>query len=447
MLTLRSENIDHLDGDITLPGDKSISHRALIFGALAMGTTKIKGLLEGEDVMSTRSALVQLGVTINSSETHGEKIWMVEGLGLGGFTAPTAPLDLGNSGTGARLLMGVIAGSGSSAVFTGDASLSSRPMARVTDPLAAMGARIEAREGTYLPLTIAGPDQLLAYRYESPVASAQIKSAILLAGLTARGETAVIEPKASRDHTEAMLRHFGVKVTSEDLDDGRHCARLTGEVMLTAQDIDVPADPSSAAFLIVAALITPNSSLMLRGVGTNPLRFGLVETLKDMGGQIKLSNHRVEGGEAVADISVSSSKLTGITVPAERAASMIDEYPILSIAAAYADGTTHMIGVKELRVKETDRIQLMADGLIAAGVEVETTEDSMVVHGMGGGTIKGDILVDACHDHRIAMSFLILGLITEAPITVSGAETISTSFPNFTELMCNAGAKISQVSS
>ncbi|MCE2516622.1 MAG: 3-phosphoshikimate 1-carboxyvinyltransferase [Alphaproteobacteria bacterium] len=448
MLTLRSEAASRLRGTITLPGDKSISHRALIFGALAMGRTHIRGLLEGADVMSTRAALEQLGTRITLDEQSGERIWIVDGLGLGGFTAPDAPLDLGNSGTGARLLMGVLAGSGISAVFTGDASLSSRPMARVTDPLVEMGAKVEARDGTYLPLTISAPDQPLALHYDSPVASAQVKSAILLAGLTARGETCVVEPKASRDHTEAMLRHFGVKVISEDREDGRHAARLTGEVMLTAQDIAVPADPSSAAFLAVAATITPDADITLIGVGTNPLRFGLFETLMEMGADLTLSNARVEGGENVADIQVRSSALTGITVPAERAASMIDEYPILSIAAAHAKGVTHMIGIEELRVKETDRIQLMADGLMAAGVSVDTTEDSMTVHGINGGkngTIAGGVTIDACHDHRIAMSFLTLGLITDKPMTVTGAETITTSFPNFTELMVTIGARINEV--
>ncbi len=450
MLTLKSESADSLSGYITLPGDKSISHRALILGALAMGKTRISGLLEGADVMSTLSALIQLGTTITRDEDAN---WVVDGLGLGGFIAPTAPLDLGNAGTGVRLLMGAVAGGGISAVFTGDASLSARPMARVTDPLATMGARVEARDGTYLPITISAPDQppspqLMAIRYESPIASAQIKSAVLLAGLTARGETTVIEPKASRDHTEAMLRHFGAVVVSEEDDDGRHCVRIVGEALLTAKDIIVPADPSSAAFLAVAALITKNSSVTLRGVGTNPLRFGVFETLKDMGGDIILSNKRVEGGETVADLIVRSSTLMGITVPSRRAASMIDEYPILCIAAASATGITHMGGIEELRVKETDRIQLMADGLVAAGVTVDTTQDSMTVHGVGGGMdggIGGGITIDACHDHRIAMSFLTLGLITAKPMVVSGAETIATSFPNFAELMTTAGANISQV--
>ena len=445
MLTLRSEKTQNLSGDVQLPGDKSISHRALIFGALAKGQTVIRGLLEGDDVMSTKSALQQLGVTIHFKDDGDDRRWIVDGVGLGGFRPAEAPLDLGNAGTGARLLMGVIAGSGINAVFTGDASLSKRPMARVTDPLQDMGAKVEARDGTYLPLMISAADQPLALDYTSPVASAQIKSAILLAGLTARGTTSVTEPKASRDHTEAMLRHFGAEVESIFHDNGRYTAKLKGQAQLTARDVDVPADPSSAAFLTVAALITPGSNITLKAVGTNPLRFGVFETLMEMGADITLSNQRQEGGEDVADLTIRSSSLKGITVPPARAASMIDEYPILSIAAAHAEGQTKMIGVEELRVKETDRIQLMADGLVAAGVQVETTEDSMTVHGLNGSAIKGGNMVDACHDHRIAMSFLTLGLTTTEPMTVKGAETIATSFPNFTDLMTEIGGKISVI--
>ena len=450
MLNLTSHSSNTLNGRIMLPGDKSISHRSLIFGSIAKGVTKITGLLEGDDVMSTRAALVALGAKISNNVEDGVSVWTVEGMGLGAFKTPERPLDLGNSGTGARLLMGLIAGSGITAVFTGDASLSKRPMARITDPLAQMGARVEARDGTYLPLTIAAPDQPMALNWNSPHASAQVKSAILLAGLTARGRTEVTEPKASRDHTEAMLRHFGVSVSTTTHDDGSYTAALDGEVSLTANDIIVPADPSSAAFLTVAALITPDADITLEAVGTNPLRFGVFTTLMEMGGDITLMNERLEGGEAVADIRVRSSALKGITVPKERAASMIDEYPILSIAAATATGTTHMEGVAELRVKETDRIALMADGLKAAGVTVSETEDSMTVEGMGttegraGEPIAGGITINACHDLRIAMSFLTLGLITAAPMRVEGAETIATSFPNFVDLMNEIGADIKE---
>lgn len=448
MLTLVSRAKTSLSGTITLPGDKSISHRALILGTLAVGRTKIKGLLEGDDVMSTRSALLQLGAQIENKIEDGDSVWIVDGLGLGAFRMPDQPLDLGNSGTGVRLLMGVIAGSGITAVFTGDASLSKRPMARVTTPLVDMGARIEARDGTYLPLTVAAPDQPRSLDYASPHASAQVKSAILLAGLTARGRTRITEPRASRDHTESMLRHFGVAVETCTHKDGSYTADLDGEVTLAAKNITVPADPSSAAFLAVAGLITPDSDITLKAVGTNPLRFGVFETLLEMGGDISLSDERIEGGESVADLRVKSSSLRGVTVPSGRAASMIDEYPILSIAAANAKGITHMEGIAELRVKETDRIALMASGLMAAGVHVDSTEDSMTVHGMGDGdNIRGGVVIDACHDHRIAMSFLTLGLVTAEAMVVNGAETIATSFPNFTTLMNEIGADMSEVPS
>ncbi len=445
MLTLQARKSKSLSGSLTLPGDKSISHRSLILGTLARGTTRVKGLLEGADVMSTASALRQLGGQISREE---DGTWRVDGIGLNAFAEPAEPLDLGNSGTGARLLMGAVAGSGITAIFTGDASLSVRPMARVTNPLVEMGATCTARDGTYLPLTMSGLASPMAIDYASPHASAQVKSAILLAGLTARGQTRVIEPAASRDHTETMLRHFGVPVESETLDDGRLSITLNGEVDLNAADIVVPSDPSSAAFLAVAALITEGSSLTLKGIGTNPLRFGLFETLMEMGGDISLTNTRVEGGETVADIDIRHSALKGVSVPASRAASMIDEYPILSVAAAFAEGETVMQGVGELRVKETDRIALMEDGLKRAGVEVSSTPDSMTVTGRGDGTVNGGVIggvtVDANHDHRIAMSFLVLGLASADTMTVKGAETIATSFPDFTPLMRQAGATIDE---
>jgi len=437
MPTLIAHRAKKLKGSVCLPGDKSISHRALILGTLALGRTRITGLLEGADVLATAQALRQLGGHIEK-DTDGS--WIVEGIGLNGFSEPDAPLDLGNSGTGARLLMGVVAGSGIRAVFTGDASLSARPMARVTTPLELMGARVTAREGTYLPLTIEGLLQPHSISYESPHASAQIKSAILLAGLTARGQTRVIEPRPSRNHTEAMLRHFGVPVDETPTETGGMAITLAGDARLVAADVEVPADPSSAAFAAVATLITEGSEITLKGVGTNPLRFGLFETLKEMGGDIRLENQRMEGGETVADITVRSSRLKGVEVPAARAAAMIDEYPILAVAAAFADGTTRMDGVSELRVKETDRIALMEEGLIRAGVKVSSTRDSMTV--TGSAPVAGGMTVDACHDHRIAMSFLILGLASEKPVRVEGTETIATSFPNFASLMQEIGADI-----
>ncbi|NDA08166.1 MAG: 3-phosphoshikimate 1-carboxyvinyltransferase [Alphaproteobacteria bacterium] len=437
MTALISHRANHLHGTISLPGDKSISHRALILGTLALGQTRIHGLLEGADVLATAKALQQLGGQI-TKEDDGS--WVVGGIGLSGFHEPESPLDLGNSGTGARLLMGVIAGSGIKAVFTGDSSLSARPMARVTSPLEKMGAIVSAREGTYLPLMIEGQLQPMSITYHSPHASAQIKSAVLLAGLTARGQTTVIEPRPSRNHTEAMLRHFGVAVEEKTTADGGMEVSVFGDALLTAADVHVPADPSSAAFPAVAALITEGSEITMTGIGTNPLRFGLFETLMEMGGDITLSNHRTEGGETVADITVRSSRLRGIDVPAERAASMIDEYPVLSVAAAFAEGKTHMEGIGELRVKETDRIALMEEGLRLAGATVSSSPDSMTV--VGSGKITGGITVDACHDHRIAMSFLVLGQRSEQPICVEGTETIATSFPDFRELMHRIGADI-----
>ena len=431
-----------LDGKIICPGDKSVSHRSLIFGALAKGKTRITGLLTGDDVLSTASALRQLGVTITQPQKndHGQFVATVTGVGLGAFSEPSQPLDLGNSGTGARLLMGVIAGSGITAVFTGDASLSSRPMQRIMTPLGRMGATFTARDNDKLPLTAKGISQPLCLDWQSSVASAQVKSAILLAGLTARGKTSVTEPVASRDHTERMLRHFGVDVTTTTHNDNSYTASIMGEASLTAADIIVPSDPSSAAFPVVAALITKNSAITVTGISINPYRFGLYQTLMDMGGDISITNERIEGGEPVADLICRSSQLRGITVPASRAASMIDEYPILAVAAAYASGETHMPGIEELRVKETDRIALMEDSLKHGGVDITSTHDSMTV--IGATEHKGGMAVDAQHDHRIAMSCLIFGLASDQPVTVSGCETINTSFPGFDDLMQSIGAHI-----
>jgi 3-phosphoshikimate 1-carboxyvinyltransferase len=434
--TLQSGQHSGLSGCFDVPGDKSISHRSLILGGLAIGTTKISGLLEGDDVMATGRAMQALGADITRDKAG---IWHIAGVGTSGLVSPESPLDLGNSGTGVRLLMGVIAGQPVTATFCGDASLSRRPMARVTDPLAAMGANITARDGDRLPVTITGAATPLAADHTSKVASAQIKSAVLLAALNARGTSIVREPTASRDHTEAMLRHFGATVRSHTERDGTHVVELEGEATLIAKDIMVPRDPSSAAFPMVAALITQGSDLTIPAVGMNPLRTGLIQTLRDMGGNIEIGNHRVEGGEDVADLRVRHSRLHGIDVPPERAASMIDEYPVLAIAATQAEGITRMLGVEELRVKETDRIAVVADGIAAAGGHVAYDDDSMTVT---GGAIPGGITIDSQHDHRIAMSFLTLGMVSDAAITVSGCATINTSFPGFADSMNRCGGAL-----
>ena len=436
---LQSRQVASLQGTIYVPGDKSISHRSLIFGGLAIGETRISGLLESADILATKDALIALGVEIIKNKNSD---WQVYGVGLNGMISPLKPLDLGNSGTGARLLMGVVAGQDITATFTGDTSLSARPMARITGPLSTMGASISTRDG-HLPVTITGTSTPLARQHKSEVASAQIKSAILLTGLNARGTTQITEPHASRDHTESMLRYFGANVEQTFLDNGSHTISLQGEAVLHGRQVNVPRDPSSAAFPIVAALITPNSEVVIPGISMNPLRTGLLDTLVEMGGSIKRVNERTEGGEIIADLHVKSSQLYGIQVPANRAASMIDEYPILSVAAAAASGTTDMRGVAELRVKETDRIKVMADGLRRCGVETAYDDDSMQVQGqVTGSKIQGGVTISAQHDHRIGMSFLTLGLITDHPITVSGCTTIETSFPGFAANMKQLGASI-----
>ena len=437
---LRSQKVSTLRGTIYVPGDKSISHRSLIFASLAIGKSRISGLLESADVLATKDALIALGVEIIKTQ-NGD--WQVNGVGLNGMVSPLKPLDLGNSGTGVRLLMGVISGQDITATFTGDASLSTRPMARITDPLSSMGASISTRNGQ-LPVTIKGTPTPLAQQHRSEVASAQVKSAILLSGLNARGTTQITEPFASRDHTESMLRYFGANVQQTFVDNGSHIISLQGEAVLHGRQINVPRDPSSAAFAIVAALITPDSDVMIPGIGINPLRTGLLDTLVEMGGSIERVNERNEGGEVIADLRVKSSQLYGIEVPASRAASMIDEYPILSVAAAAASGTTDMLGVAELRVKETDRIKVMANGLRQCGVDVAYSDDAIQVKGqVSGNKIKGGVTLSAQHDHRIGMSFLTLGFITEHPIIISGCTTIETSFPGFAENMKQLGASIS----
>jgi 3-phosphoshikimate 1-carboxyvinyltransferase len=419
-----------LSGEALVPGDKSISHRALMFGALAVGTTDITGLLEGEDVLRTAAAMRALGAEVADL---GGGHWRVAGRGIGGLVEPADVLDMGNSGTAARLLCGLLAGHALFAVMTGDASLRKRPMKRVTDPLSATGARFATRTGGRLPLAVEGAADPLPLDYTLPVASAQVKSACLLAGLSARGITRVVEHEATRDHTENMLRHFGATVRVAVQGHGR-VIELDGQPELVAAPVVVPGDPSSAAFPAVAALLVPGSEVLLRGVGLNPLRAGLFATLAEMGADITRLNPRTEGGEPVADLLVKASGLRAVDVPPERAPAMIDEYPILAVAAAAARGTTRMRGLKELRVKESDRLSATAALLAANGVAVTVEGDDMIVQGAGGPPAGGGDVVTHM-DHRIAMSALVLGLASRAPVRVDDAAFIETSFPGFAALM------------
>ncbi|HEX7776849.1 MAG TPA: 3-phosphoshikimate 1-carboxyvinyltransferase [Parvibaculum sp.] len=435
---LTAEPSHALQGRIRVPGDKSISHRALIFGALAVGETRITGLLEGEDVLATAEAMRRLGAKVTRT---GEGAWTVRGVGVGGLKEPALPLDFGNSGTGARLVMGLVAGHPITATFIGDASLSRRPMGRVITPLTQMGASFAAREGGRLPLTLTGARSPLPITYRLPVASAQVKSAVLLAGLNTPGITTVIEPEPTRDHTERMLRAFGAHVAVEALPKGGFAIHLTGEPELSPSPIIVPADPSSAAFPVVAALVVPGSEIVVEGVMMNPHRAGLYTTLIEMGGDIEVMHQREEGGEPVADLRVRASALTGIEVPPERAASMIDEYPVLAVAASFATGNTVMRGIHELRVKESDRIAATAAGLRLNGIKVHETDDSMTVEGRAGHADGGGHVVTHM-DHRIAMSFIVMGLGAQKPVTIDDASMIATSFPNFTNLMRGLGASL-----
>jgi 3-phosphoshikimate 1-carboxyvinyltransferase len=424
-------------GRVRVPGDKSISHRALILAAMTVGESTVSGLLEGEDVLKTAQAMRDLGAQLTRGE---DGVWRIRGAGVGGFAEPTAPLDFGNSGTGCRLVLGAVAGCPIRASFDGDASLRKRPMQRVLDPLARMGTKvIEAADGGRLPLTIQGARDPLPIEYESPVPSAQLKSAVLLAGLAAPGETTVIETEASRDHTERMLKHFGAKIMSKA--HGEHGRRivLQGQPELEPANVVVPADPSSAAFPLVAALIVPGSDVTLEAVMTNPLRTGLFTTLREMGANIELQNRRDEG-EEIADLRVVTSKLKGVEVPAERAPSMIDEYPILAVAGAFAEGTTRMRGLKELRVKESDRLEATAAMLRANGVAVEIEGDDLIVHGKDAA--QGGAEVATHMDHRIAMSALVMGLASEHPVRIDDSAFIATSFPGFVELMRSLGANL-----
>ncbi len=438
MAALTARKSTGLKGRIRVPGDKSISHRALIMGALAVGETVVHGLLEGEDVLNTTAALRALGAEV---ERGADGIWRIHGRGVGGLDEPDQVLDLGNSGTGVRLLMGVAGGNPITTFFTGDGSLVKRPMARVSAPLEQMGIQFVNRAGGRLPLACIGPKLLVPITYTLPVASAQVKSAILLAGLAAPGETTVIEPQPTRDHTETMMRQFGATLEVEDRPDGSRAVTLVGEPELTGQTVQVPADPSSAAFPAVAALITEGSDLVLERVGINPLRFGLFEVLADMGADITIDRLNDGGGEPLANLTIRSTRLKGRDVPPEIAPRMIDEYPILAVAAAFAEGTTVMNGLAELRVKESDRLAATARGLAACGVEVEESDDRLVVHGTGG-RVPGGGMIAADLDHRIAMAFLVLGLGSEKPVTIDDGAPIETSFPGFSDLMRGAGADI-----
>jgi 3-phosphoshikimate 1-carboxyvinyltransferase len=427
-----------LAGRLRVPGDKSISIRALILGALTVGETKVSGLLEGEDVLNTAKALQALGARIART---GERAWSIHGVGVGGFAEPAAALDFGNSGTGCRLTLGAVAGCPITAIFDGDASLRSRPMCRVLDPLERIGARAVVSANGQLPLTLKGARDPMPIVFEPPVPSAQLKSATLLAGLAAPGETVVIEAEATRDHTEKMLGHFGAQVRVETAGTGGRRITLTGQPELMPRPIMVPADPSSAAFPLIAALIVSGSDIILEGVMMNPLRTGLLTTLMEMGASIERLDERNEGGEDVADLRVRSGALRGVDVPASRAPSMIDEYPVLAVAAAFAEGVTRMRGLKELRVKESDRLAATAALLRVNGVAVHIDGDDLIV--TGNGRAAGGGVVTTHMDHRIAMSAIVLGLAAERPVQIDDGTFIATSFPGFVELMQGLGADLS----
>ena len=430
-----------LKGTALVPGDKSISHRALIFGAMSLGETRVTGLLEGQDVLDTARAMRAFGAGVTQ---HGPGEWSVQGVGVGGFSEPADVIDCGNSGTGVRLIMGTMATTAMTATFTGDASLRKRPMGRVTDPLSLFGTQAYGRKGGRLPMTVVGAAHPKAVRYTLPVASAQVKSAVLLAGLNAPGETVVIEREPTRDHSERMLLGFGASLTVEKTNEG-NVITLTGRPELRAQSVAVPRDPSSAAFPVCAALIVEGSDIMVPGVSQNLTRNGLYLTLVEMGAEIEFQNPRTEGGEPVADLRVRfSGDMKGIEVPPERAPSMIDEYPILSVVACFATGKTVMRGIKELRVKESDRIDAMARGLEACGVRVEEDEDTLIVYGMGPGGMPGGARAAVHLDHRIAMSFLIAGMAAKKPVSVDDGTPIATSFPIFEGLMTGLGADLSR---
>ena len=424
-------------GKIAIPGDKSISHRALMLSALAVGTSRVTGLLEGHDVLATAAAMRAMGATI---ERTGDGEWIIDGVGVGGLLQPREALDMGNSGTSTRLLMGLVASHPITATFVGDASLSGRPMGRVIDPLSQMGADITASPGGRLPLMVRGLAPAVPLSYRLPMASAQVKSAVLLAGLNTPGITEVIEPVPTRDHSERMLKGYGADLTVELGADGTRHIRIFGEAELRPQTIVVPGDPSSAAFFIVAALIVPGSDVTIANVGLNPTRAGLVEVLKAMGGDIALLDAREVGGEPVADLRVRHSALKGIDVDPAIAPSMIDEFPILFVAAALAAGRTTTTGLDELRVKESDRLAVMATGLRAIGARVDETEDGLVIDGTGGDPLPGGATIAGHLDHRICMSFAVAGLASQAPVTIDDIAPVATSFPNFEALLAGLQA-------
>jgi 3-phosphoshikimate 1-carboxyvinyltransferase len=432
---MKAQRSRGLSGEAAAPGDKSISHRALIFGALARGETIATGLLEGHDVLRTAAAMRALGATVERDLTGGGPVWRIVGAP---WKTPDRPLFFGNSGTGCRLVMGAAAGRGLAAAFDGDASLRSRPMGRVIAPLENMGAKINARDGK-LPLSLAAAT-LTAIEYRLPVASAQVKSAVLLAGLGAKGTSCVVEPTPSRDHTERMLAAFGAEIIITPEGDGRRI-EIAGGQSLTATSVDVPGDPSSAAFVVAAAAITPGSDILVRGVLINPLRAGFFTTLTEMGADISFEKSHAAGGETVADIRIRHSALQGVSVPAERAASMIDEYPILAVVAAFASGQSRFDGVEELRVKESDRLAAIEAGLAANGVACKSGADWLTIDGRGGD-VRGGGAVKTHLDHRIAMSFLVMGAASQKPVAIDDASMIATSFPDFVPLMRRLGADI-----
>ena len=441
-IPMSSTRVTNLRGQAKVPGDKSISHRSLILGALSVGQTKIQGLLEGQDVIDTAKAMSSFGALV---EKHKNGDWTVDGFGVGGFAEPEKVIDCGNSGTGVRLIMGAMSTSDVTATFTGDASLNKRPMARITEPLNLFGAKTFGRRNGKLPITVVGSKTPIPITYQTPVASAQIKSAILFAGLNSPGTTTVIEKEKTRDHTERMLQGFGAEILSEKTSDG-NIIRLRGYPDLKAQEIRVPRDPSSAAFPVCAALITEGSDILVPNIGLNPTRSGLFDTLKEMNANLSFENENLQGGEPMADIRAKfSPDMTGIDVPPERAASMIDEYPILSVVAAFAKGKTMMRDVGELRVKESDRIDAMTKGLKSNGLKIEEGEDWWSVEGREIDGVEGGGFCKTFLDHRIAMSFLVMGMASQRTITIDDGSPITTSFPSFENLMVQIGSNFKKL--